>query len=274
LEACLVAVQTKAKAGRVPWNLTHTENLIESVRANFIEDRTVICLPELFATGYDLSPSAFAKLAETIPGPTVDTLSNWAQKFRAYICGGLPEKEEGKSGDVYDSTILVSPEGKLLGRYRKIHLAGDHERGIFKPGRGLPVIQTALGRMGLLICYDQVFPEPTRRMAFQGTDIILHSSAWSTFPHKMDWGSKEYDIFSITRAMENAVFFVSSNRTGTEGKFKFVGRTRIIAPWGKVLASREREEGCALARVNLDLLQQSRSVHPCLEEERRAVYRV
>lgn len=260
----------RCKPGRTQWNLARAESLIERASASFIKDRTVVCLPELFATGYDLTRQEFQELAEAIPGPTAKRLAAWAKRFKAYVCGGIAEK--GRPGTVYDTSVLVSPSGKLLGSYRKIHLAGDHEKSIFTPGNGVTVARTKLGGMGLSICYDQVFPELTRKLAFGGADIILHSSAWSSFPREMDWGPREYGIFSIARAMENCVFVVSSDQTGSEGSFRFVGRTRVVAPWGKVLAARERGEGYAIARTNLDVLQLSRSVHPCLQEEARAVY--
>lgn len=242
--------------------------LIERASATFSKGRTVVCLPELFATGFDLTPKEFRELAEPIPGPTVKTLAAWARRFGAYVCGGIAEK--GKPGVVYDTSVLLSPKGRFLGSYRKIHLAGDHEKGIFTPGNSTTVIPTSLGALGLSICYDQVFPELSRKLAYSGADIILHSSAWSHFPREMDWGPKEYDVFSVARAMENGVFVVSSDRTGTEGRFSFVGQTRIVSPWGKVLDKVDRGEGCALTRTNLDVLQQSRSIHPCVEEERRA----
>ncbi len=233
----------------------------------FVDGRTVICLPELFASGYSLGRKGFQKIAEPIPGPTVGRLSSWAQRYGAYVCGGVPEAGE-EAGTVYDSSVLVSPQGKLLRKYRKIHLAGTYEKGIFKPGADVVVVPTKMGGLGLAICYDQVFPELTRRLALAGAEIVLHSSAWSDFPRKMDWGAREYGVLSTARAMESTVFFVSSNRTGVEGEFRFVGQTRVVAPWGEVLASRNRAEGCAVAKVNLKTLKQCRKVHPCLVEAR------
>lgn len=240
--------------------------MIQQDASKFIDGRTVICLPELFVSGYSLGRNGFQEVAESIPGPTVDMLSDWAQRYGAYICGGIPEA--GEAGTLYDSSVLVSPQGKLLGKYRKMYLAGAYEKGIFKPGVETKVVSTKMGGLGLAICYDQIFPELTRELALEGAEIVLHSSAWSDLPRKMDWGARDYGVFSTARAMENTVFFVSSNRTGVEGEFRFVGQTRVVAPWGEVLASRNRAEGCVVAQVDLETLQHCRKVHPCLAESR------
>jgi predicted amidohydrolase len=257
----------QARPGDPEWNGARVEKLIQQAASEFIDGRTVICLPELFASGYSLGRKGFQKVAERIPGPTVGRLSGWAQRYGAYVCGGIPEV--GEAGTIYDSSVLLSSQGKLLGKYRKIHLAGAYEKGIFSPGADAVVVSTKMGGIGLAICYDQVFPELARRLALAGADIVLHSSAWSDFPRKMDWGARDYGVLSTARAMENTVFFVSSNRTGVEGKFRFVGQTRVIAPWGEVLASRNRAEGCAVAKVDLKTLKKCRKVHPCLGESRK-----
>src|SRR5205814_4211826 len=100
-------------SGDVDWNLGRARSLIEKAKGGFLDGRTVICLPELFATGYGLGRLGFAKLSESVPGPTVETLSSWSQEFGAFIHAGLAEK--GEAGAVYDSSVLISPPGKLLG---------------------------------------------------------------------------------------------------------------------------------------------------------------
>lgn len=271
MDVCLVAVQMKCRPGDVKWNLARAEGLIDRVSSTFLEGKTIICLPELFSTGYNLERDTFVKLAEFVPGPTVNKLVSWANKYGAYIHAGIAEK--GRAGVVYDSSILVSSRG-LLGSYRKMHLAGDYEEKIFAPGREVSVVATKLGGLGLMICYDQVYPEMARKLAMSGAEIILHSSAWSNIPREMDWGAKEYRVFSNARAMENTVFMVSSNRIGVEGKFRFVGQSRVIAPWGEVLAERRHGEGCALAKVDLETLKKCRSIHPCLEKPSRRSPRI
>lgn len=265
--ACLVAVQMRCRPGDVKWNLARADGLIGRSSGAFLEGRTIICLPELFSTGYNLKRDVFVKLAEFIPGETVDELGGWASEYGAYIHAGIAEKSR-RAGVVYDSSVLISPQGRLLASYRKIHLADDFEKGLFAPGRKTSVVSTKLGGLGLMICYDQVFPELARRLAMSGAQIILHSSAWSNIPRRMDWGAREYRVFSNARAMENTVFLISSNRVGVEGEFRFVGQTRVIAPWGEVLAERRHGEGCVLAKVDLETLRECRSVHPCLEEYR------
>lgn len=236
-----------------------------------LDGRTIICLPELFTTGYNLSREDFMKISEPVPGPTCDRLSMIAQELGAYIYGGLAERCDETSA-IFDSSILISPDGKLLAKYRKIHLAGKHEKEIFSPGDRPISVSTKAGRLGLMICYDVVFPELSRSLALLGSEIILHCSAWYSIPREMDWDARQYEILVNARAMENTVFIVSSNRVGVEGDFSFVGHSCIAAPWGELLGQKKEGEGCISTTIDLGLIKKCRAIHPCLEERRPEAY--
>jgi len=254
LRACLAAVQMDCELGKVKENLDKAEKLIDSVKNLIIRGATLFCLPELFSTGYKLGKN-FVRIAEDIPGRTSSRLCDIARNYGIYIVGGIAEKGD-KSDVVYNTTVIISPGGELLGKYRKIHLAGELERSVFTPGRKMSIFDTPFGRVGALVCYDQVFPELARCLTLANCDIIAHSSAWYTIEEEKRWidAGNYYTSFLTTRAMENTVFWVSANRVGVEDGLMFVGRSCIAAPWGKTLSILGDEEGVAIATIDTEEL--------------------
>lgn len=266
-----MAVQMKCRPGDIDGNIARAKRLLSNCGDILMEYDTIICLPELFTTGYNLSREEFLRLSHPIPGPTSDKICMLAQEVGAYVYAGLPEKDEDTSS-IFDSSVLISPAGKLVAKYRKIHLAGDYEKEIFSPGNKVVIASTGIGRLGLMICYDIVFPELSRSLTLLGSDILLHCSAWYSIPREMDWGARHYKTLINARAMENTVFIVSSNRTGVDGSFSFVGHSCIASPWGDILAEKEAGEGLVSAVINLDLLKKCRNIHPCLQERKPEIY--
>jgi len=254
LKVCLAAVQMDCELGKVKENLDKAEELIDSAKNLMVRGATLLCLPELFSTGYKLGKN-FARIAEDIPGRTSSRLSEIARNHGIYIVGGIAEKG-GKTDIIYNTTVIISPEGELLGKYRKIHLAGELERKAFTPGRNMSFFDTPFGRVGVLICYDQVFPELARCLTLANSDIIAHSSAWYTTEKEKRWidAGNYYTSFLTARAMENTVFWVSANRVGVEDGLMFVGRSCIAAPWGKTLSILGDEEGVAIATIDTEEL--------------------
>jgi len=274
VKACLAAVQMDCRLGNVNDNLGKAEKLIASVKKSILRGATLVCLPELFSTGYKLEEN-LVRIAESIPGRTTSRLSEIARNYGIYIVGGLPEKSS-TSDTIYNATVIISPEGELLGKYRKIQLAGELDRRAFAPGRKMSFFDTPFGRVGVLICYDQVFPELTRCLALANCDIIAHSSAWYMQKGEERWiaGGKQYTSFLIARAMENTVFWVSADRIGVEDELKYVGHSCIVAPWGKTLSILEDEEGVAIARIDTeDLYKWREKFAPYLKERRPNLYR-
>ena len=254
MKACLAAVQMDCELGKVNDNLDKAEKLIDSAKNSILRGATLLCLPELFSTGYKLEEN-FVRVSEDIPGKTSSRLSDIARNYEIYIVGGVAEKSDDP-GIVYNTTVIISPEGELLGKYRKIHLAGELERTVFTSGRNMSFFDTPFGRVGVLICYDQAFPELARCLVLAKCDIIAHSSAWYTTEQEKRWidPGKYYTSFLTARAMENTVFWVSANRVGVEDELMFVGRSCIVAPWGKTLSILEDEEGVAIAKIDTEEL--------------------
>jgi len=202
------------------------------------QDADLIVLPELFSTGYQFTAKDEVKeLSEEVPsGFTTRRLIEFSRDRSVYIVAGLAERDGNVS---YNSAVLTGPEG-FLGVYRKVHLFFE-EKLWFVPGNtGFRVWDTPIGAIGIMICFDWFFPESARTLAQMGADVIAHPSNL-VLPYCPD--------AMITRCLENRVFSVTANRTGSEqrgGKdaLNFIGMSEIVSPKGKVLyrASRDGEE--------------------------------
>jgi predicted amidohydrolase len=227
--------------GDVWFNLQKIQEALQGAQAD------LIVLPELATSGYlFVSREEVEALAEPIPGPTTEFLQRIARERDLHIVIGLPEQ----SGDaLYNSAVLVGPEG-LVARYRKAHLFYE-EKLYFQPGdTGFSVAEVQGVKVGLLICFDHMFPEAARTLALQGAQIICHPSNL-VLPGKGQ-------LTTRVRAMENRVFWVLANRYGTEergGKqLSYTGVSQIVAPDGSVLA-KAPPQGDALQIVELDPTQ-------------------
>lgn len=222
--------------GEVRRNIERVGELLSRDRAD------LWVLPELFSTGYQFATEhEVAELAEPVPeGPTTRGLIALAKEQGCHIVAGLAEMA---SGQPYNSAVLVGPSG-LLALYRKIHLFYQEKRW-FTPG-DLPFPVAAIGeaRIGLLVCYDHLFPEAARSLALQGAEVIAHP-ANLVMPGLAQ-------LTMRVRAMENRVFTVTANRIGSESRtgetLRFTGLSQIVAPTGDVLvqAPSDREEVRAL----------------------------
>ncbi len=193
-------------------------------------DLDLLVLPEFFATGYQFaSQDEVAELSEEIPnGETSQFLAELSREKDIYIVAGIAEVDDDT---FYNSAVLTGPEG-FIGSYRKTHLFFE-ETLYFTPGdSGFNVWDTKIGRIGIMICFDWFYPESIRALAIQGADVVAHPSNL-VLPYCPD--------SMPVRALENRVFTVTANRTGTEerkeGKpLKFIGQSVIVSPFGKVLA--------------------------------------
>jgi predicted amidohydrolase len=218
--------------GNIKHNLQKVIDAVSSAEAD------LLVLPELFNTGYQFTSKEEAKsLSEKIPsGFTTTALGKLSAKKKVYIVAGIAEYSEGK---IYNSALLTGPDG-LIGVYRKTHLFYE-EKLWFSPGdTGFKVWQAPIGTIGIMICFDWFFPESARTLALRGADIIAHPSNL-ILPHCPD--------AMMTRCIENKVFAVTANRTGSEQrgdkeKLLFIGKSQITSPMGEILyrASGDKEE--------------------------------
>ena len=214
-------------------NLAQVDRWLGELSAQDVE---LAVFPECALSGYELAPDEAARFAHPVPGPQTDALVELAVKHGLHFQVGLLEKSAG--GAPFNSSVLITPRG-LLGSYRKTHLPYLGVDRYLRPGEQIgPVLETNLGRLGSLVCYDLRFPEPARVLALQGAQIILVSTAWPASAHLYP------EFLARARAAENGVFLAAANRIGQEGSAAYLGRSLIISPSGSVLAegSEDREE--------------------------------
>lgn len=240
-------IQMHATPGNVEANRTTALNLAEKAAK---AGAKLVVLPELWPTGYHLGPREFRELAENHRGETVSLFQRIAAERKMVMVVPFAEKEEG---NIYNSAAVIDSFGKLAGIYRKSFLWG-REKQVFTPGaKSYPVFETSLGKIGILICYDAEFPEPARLLALRGAEIIAVPSVWSLE------AESRWDIQLPARALDNTVFVLGANTTG-EGS---CGKSKLVAPDGKVLAETSREGVEALiGEVDLSLIALTRKRIP------------
>lgn len=196
----------------------------------------------------------YAFAAERIPeGPSTRRLIEAAKEHNMYIVFGMAEQDEIRPDYTYNTAVLVGPEG-FIGKHRKIHPTGS-ERLLVMPGHELNVYETELGRIGLLICNDKVFPETSRALKIAGAEIIVCCTCWPAMNRKLgdnDPMLKIHNGMGTFRALENTVIFVDSNIAGTlDGEHYECGHSRVVSPMGTDLASTGWDEGMAVAELDV-----------------------
>jgi N-carbamoylputrescine amidase len=216
----------------------------------------IVCLQELFQTPYFCQrqdPKLF-DLAEPIPGPSSDRLSRVARKTGTALIASLFER---RTAGVYHNTAVVfDADGSLLGLYRKMHIPDDplyYEKYYFTPGDlGFRAFETRFGRIGVLVCWDQWYPEAARLTALQGATILFYPTAIGWHPHeKAEFGAAQHEAWQLmqrSHAIANGVYVAAVNRVGHEGPsdggLQFWGGSFACDPFGRLLktASQECEE--------------------------------
>jgi len=228
--------QTDPAFGQVDRNIEEALELIEREHAD------LWVLPELFATGYQFVDADEAReLSEPVPdGPTTRALIDHAKEHGCHIVAGLPEADGDR---IYNAAVLVGPNG-FLSCYRKVHLfCAEKEQ--FAPGdRSFSVIDIGKARVGLMVCFDHLFPESARSLSLQGADVIAH-------PANLVLPDLAQRTMAI-RALENRVFTATANRVGTESRtgetLVYTGCSQVVGPDGEVLVrlSSDRVETAAV----------------------------
>jgi predicted amidohydrolase len=254
----LLLAQTGPKLGNKQRNLKQIAEQASRARKKNID---LMIFPELHLTGYTMRDEVF-HLAESIPGPSTRKIESMAKEHGVHIIFGMPEESEVK-GVIHNTAVFVGPKG-LIGRYRKIHLPTHsvfEERRYYRPGQEAPVFKTALGTIGLSICYDLYFPELTRLQALQGAQLIVCISASPGLRRRF------FEGFCLSRAMENAVYLAYVNRVGIEEGLQFWGGSRVIAPNGSVLAQCKYDvEEFQICKVDLDEVSRARAFIPTIKD--------
>jgi N-carbamoylputrescine amidase len=241
----------------------------------------IVCLQELFRSQYfcQVEDAELFSLAETIPGPTTHVLCELAAKLEVVIIAPLFEKRT--EGIYHNTAVVIDADGTIVGKYRKMHIPDDpcfYEKFYFTPGdSGFQSFPTRYGRVGVLICWDQWFPEAARLTALSGAQFIFYPTAIGF--QSVDAGevTKQISAWETVQrghAIANGVFLASANRVGTENALTFWGRSFICNPFGEVLAqANPSAEEILIAPCKLKEIESTRQNWPFLRDRRIDAYR-
>ena len=221
----------------------------------------------MFYTTSSQSPAKLSSLAESINGKFVQSVANAAKEHSIQVVGTFYEKSK-KKNRVYDTSFLVNKSGKIISKYRKIHLydaLGFRESDKMTPGSKIQSpTRTTVGKLGMLICYDLRFPEMSRSLAAAGSEILVAPSAW------VKGKSKEEHWITInkTRAIENGCYVIAPDQVGNI----YCGRSLAVDPFGKILLDMKKRQGIGIVNISLDKVKQTRKELPLLKNRRVDLY--
>jgi N-carbamoylputrescine amidase len=274
-------VQMKCSAV-VDENLARAERGIRGAAARGAQ---IVCLQELFRTQYFCREenAALFKLAEPIPGPSTDALGKLARELEVVIIAPLFERRA--AGIYHNTAAIVDADGSLLGKYRKMHVPDDplyYEKFYFTPGDlGFPNFDTRYGRIGVLVCWDQWYPEGARLASLRGANILFYPTAIGWHPsEKREHGASQLDAWrTIQRAhaIANGIFVAAVNRVGFEGPpdsgLEFWGSSFVADPFGQVLAEASAsDEETLVVECDPRRMEEVRRNWPFLRDRRTDAY--
>ncbi len=270
-------VQTKDRGSREA-NLAHT---VERIREAVAAGARIVCTQELFLTHYfcrTQDPALF-DLAEPVPGPATEALSALAAELDIVLIASLFERRA--AGVHHNTAAVIDADGTLLGKYRKMHIPQDpgfEEKFYFTPGDlGFRAWKTRHGTLGVIVCWDQWFPEAARLTALAGAEILFCPTAIGWLPEeKAELGQAQHTAWETVQrghAVANGCYLAAVNRTGTEGETEFWGQSFVADPYGQVAARAPvDEEAVLLADCDLDALEDTRRIWPFFRDRRIDAY--
>jgi N-carbamoylputrescine amidase len=264
----------------------------DKVREAAREGANVICLPELFRAQYfcQREDIALFDLAEPIPGPSTERLSAVAREEKVVVVASLFERRA--AGLYHNTAAILQKDGTLAGLYRKMHIPDDplyYEKFYFTPGDlGFKAFDTAVGKIGTLVCWDQWYPEGARLTAMQGANVLFYPTAIGWHPaEKEEFGTAQYEAWQTIQrahAIANGVYVGSVNRVGEEHGdvrgnrvegpgLQFWGGSFIADPFGRIVAKAAHDkEEILVAEVDLRVLEDTRRNWPFLRDRRIDAY--
>ncbi|MEE8478188.1 MAG: carbon-nitrogen hydrolase [Gemmatimonadales bacterium] len=262
----------------------NTERALDGIRSAAAQGAQIVCLQELFRSRYfcQTEDHSHFQLAEPVPGPTTERLGHLARELEVVIVASLFERRA--EGLYHNTAAILDADGTCLGRYRKMHIPDDpqfYEKVYFTPGDlGFPTWNTRYGRIGVLICWDQWYPEAARLTAMGGAQLLFYPTAIGWLPaEKAQYGASQYSAWETmqrSHAVANGVFVVAANRVGHEpsdaGGIEFWGGSFVADPYGNVLAKAGREPDVLVVPCDLAAVDQARTHWPFLRDRRIDAY--
>jgi N-carbamoylputrescine amidase len=275
---------SKVKIGMVQMSCSavkdeNVKKAIAKIREAAAKGAKIVCLQELFTSLYfcDVEDYDNFKLAEPIPGPTTDALKSVAKELGVVIIASLFEKRA--QGIYHNTTAVIDADGEYLDKYRKMHIPDDpayFEKFYFTPGdMGYKVFKTRFATIGVLICWDQWYPEAARITSLMGAEILFYPTAIGWATSQDDETNKEqynaWQTIQRSHAIANGVHVVSVNRVGfeQEGRMKFWGGSFIANPFGSLIvqASHDKEE-VLVYELETDTTDRYRTHWPFMRDRR------
>ena len=257
-----VALAQMTSTDDVAANLACARQLLDEAVGAGVD---LIAFPEVFT--YIGARAKKLTIAESLDGPIVSSFRDAAARAGIMILlGSLHERIAADANRVHNTSVLIGAAGEILAHYRKLKLfdidlpdVRIRESDTIAPGtEAPPVVETAIGRIGLTICFDLRFSEIYRDLYFRGAEIVFVPSNFTA-----PTGAAHWDLLLRARAVENQAYVLAPAQTGQHSpRYRSYGHTLAVDPWGKVLAERDSEVGLAFAELDLDYLREVRSKLP------------
>lgn len=240
----------------------------------------IICLQELFRTPYfcQTEDSENFNRAEEIPGPSTQSMSQLAAELEVVLI--LPLFEKRSTGIYHNTAVVLDADGSIAGRYRKMHIPDDpgfQEKFYFTPGdTGFQTISTRFGKIGVLICWDQWFPEAARLTTLSGAQILFYPTAigYQAFDEAVaQKQAQAWQTIQKSHSIANGVFTAAVNRVGQEGNLTFWGKSFVSDPFGEILVEASaKEPEVLIVDCDLGLIEETRQGWPFLRDRRVDAY--
>ncbi len=254
--------QLKCTLGDVPANCAQWVALAEQAKQQGCD---AIVFPEMSDTGYEVA--TIQQHASPWPGLPYNTARETAKRLGMYLLCGMSERD---GENIYNTFAVFNRLGELKTKYRKTHLFSPSpvcEHLCVTAGEEFTVVDIDGFKCGLLICYDLRFPELARTLTLWGAEVLIISSAWQ-FPRVVHWNT-----LLAARAIENQAYVIASNRVGTDGPTNFCGSSRIIDPYGVIVASAAEDRSeLIIGEVTRETIEWVRGRMPVLQDRRQDLY--
>lgn len=256
------------------------DTALHYIREASAQGAHIVCLPELFRSPYFcVEERCTTDYSEELPGTVGNALCSEAAKLKiAIIAGSIYERAD--SGELFNTSIIIDPHGEIIGTYRKVHIPHDpgfYEKNYFKPGdQGFKVFDLGFAKVGVLICYDQWFPEAARSLALAGAEIIFYPTAISQVDTiEQSEGNWQHAWETVQRghAVANNVVVCAVNRVGREGASTFWGGSFICDGFGSILAKADDRPRLLIADVDLGHSEYTRTTWRFMDSRRPEQYR-
>ncbi len=257
------------------------ETAFSAIRHAAGQGADLVCLQELFSSRYFCQSEDHEKfkLAESIPGPTTDSISRLADELKIVVVASMFERRS--AGVFHNTAVIIERNGEITGKYRKMHIPDDpfyYEKFFFTPGDlGFQTFNTSVGKIGICICWDQWFPEAARLTALSGAQILIYPTAIGWLAEdKLSCGRAQVSAWQTmmrSHAIANGVFVAAPNRVGVENHIEFWGNSFICDPYGEIITQApDNSDATILAQCDWSMIETARTHWPFLRDRRIDAY--